>query len=147
MALSYIGWVDGISAMGIIIFATSFGLFFFYKSRKSKLPLLSYAGLMLIFVGLLWLGPTCDFLSVSLTGKNLDPILLYPILSYMWVAPALICATYIFAELIIPKRKKIIITIYIILGIIFELFLFLDTKNSFTFNPYKPNEDLIDVRF
>jgi len=147
LALSFLGWVDGLSAMGLVIFATSCGLFFFYKSRKSKLPLLSYAGLMIIFAGLLWLSPTCDFFSVSLTGKNLEPILFYPILSYMWVAPALICSSYIFTELIIPKRKKIIMTIYIILGIIFELYLFLDTKNSFIFNPYKPNEDLIDIRF
>ncbi len=147
MALSYIGWVDGISAMSLVIFAGSFGLFFFYKSRKSKLPLLSYAGLMLIFVGLLWLGPTCDFFSICLTGRNLDPVLLYPVLSYMWAPPAIICSSYIFAELIIPKRKNIILTIFIILGIILELYLFLDTKNSFIFNPYKPNEDLIDVRF
>ncbi|MFX1452788.1 MAG: hypothetical protein ACFFCM_18270 [Promethearchaeota archaeon] len=147
MVLSYIGWIDGISAMGILIFGTIFGLFFFYKSRKLKLPLLSSAGLLLIFVALLWLGPTCDFFSVSLTGKNLDPILLYPILSYIWAGPAIICASYIFAELIIPKRKVMIITIYIILCIIFELYLFLDTRNSFIFNPYNQNEDLIDVRF
>ncbi|MFX1276604.1 MAG: hypothetical protein ACFFAH_14175 [Promethearchaeota archaeon] len=147
MALSYIGWVDGISAIGIVIFCTIFGLFFFYKSRKVKLPLLSYAGLQTIFVGFLWLGPTWDFFSICVTGKNLDPILLYPILSYMWASPAIICASYIFTELIIPKRKVLIMTFYIILGIIFELYLFLDTKNSFIFNPYNQDEDLIDVRF
>ena len=110
MALSYIGWIDGISAMGILIFSTIFGLFFFYKSRKLKLPLLSYAGLLQISVALLWLGPTCDFLSVSLTGKNLDPILLYPILSYMWVGPAVTCSTYIFAELISTKFFPTLLT-------------------------------------
>src|SRR4030042_2278242 len=64
----------------------------------------------------------------------------------MWVAPSLIMAMYIGTELMIPNKKKIILIFYTILGIIFELFLFLDTKNSFEFRRSSSGE-LIDAKF
>jgi len=66
----------------------------------------------------------------------------------MWIAPAVIVGFYIGAELIIPERKKIVVIVFSILGIIFELFLWLDTVNSFTINlPNTPGETIIDVNF
>jgi len=64
----------------------------------------------------------------------------------MW-APTITClAMYIGAELIIPKRKWYLESFYIVLGIIFELLVFLDTMNSFTFNmPNNPGENVIDA--
>jgi len=65
----------------------------------------------------------------------------------MWVAPALICGMYIGAELMIPEKKKLILGIYLVFGIIFELFLWFDTNNSFIFIlPANLGENIIDVR-
>ena len=53
---------------------------------------------------------------------------------------------YIGAELIIPKKKWYLESIYIVLGIIFELLVFLNTMNSFTFAmPDNPGENIIDA--
>ncbi|MFX1394394.1 MAG: hypothetical protein ACFFAH_12580, partial [Promethearchaeota archaeon] len=82
--LSLTGFLDGITATGIIISCVIFGLFSFYKARKLEAKLLSWAGLNMVFVGCLWLGPAADFFSVLLTGYNLYPMHLYGWLSYVW---------------------------------------------------------------
>ena len=148
--ISYSGLLDGLTATGVIISSCVFGLLFFYRSIKLKAKLLTYAGLMTFFAGLLYLGPFSDFMSILLTGDNLEnpvTIGLYGRLSYMWVAPGLIFAMYIGAELIKPDKKWYIMSIYIVLGVLFELFLFLDTMNSFTFILKNPGEDLTDTSF
>ena len=143
------GLLDGGTASLIILSSVIFGLLSFYKSRKLKAKLLTVAGLLVMFVGLLWLGPTIDLLHVVFLEHNIDPIHVYSIFSYMWVAPALICAMYLGGELLVPKRKWLLIAIYFLLGYAFELFLWLDTKNSFEFtlDPDKIGEDLIDASF
>lgn len=54
---------------------------------------------------------------------------------------------YIGSELIKPDKKWFIVSIYIILGVIFELFLFFNTMHSFTFILKNPGKDLIDASF
>jgi hypothetical protein len=131
MVLAFEGWLDGLTAAGIVLSATVFGILSLVKSIKLKAKLLTVAALLMFFVGLLWLGPFTDFLLVLFTGENLHPPEVYAILSYMWVAPALIFALYLGGELLWPNGKWILVGIYIGLGIMFEGFLWLDTKNSF----------------
>ena len=146
--LSPIGWLDGLSAAGIVIFTSFFGLLSFYKARKLEAKLLGIAGLMMVFSGLLWLGPFTDFLFVLIFQKNLYPMRVYAYLSYMWVAPAIIVAMYLGGELIAPKKKWTIVSVFVILGVIFEFFLFFDTANTFEeFVIANPGQDLIDARF
>ena len=114
-----------------------------------KIKLLTFLGLFIFFMGLLWTGPTVDFLTILLTGRNLDNTYgLYAIISYVWVAPIVFIGVYIGSEIIIPKRKWLLISIYLVLIVIFELYLFLDTMNSFVFSiPENPGEDIIDSAF
>lgn len=147
--ISPIGWLDGGTAAMVIILSAFFGLYSAYKSKKLNAKLLLYAGLTIFFIGLLYLGPFTDFLTILITGQNLDNSFgLYGILSYMWIAPALVLAMYIGADLIVPKHKKIIVGIYLILALIFEYFLFTQTMSSFEFLfPPSQGEDLIDSSF
>lgn len=147
--LGLLGWLDGLTAAGVIIFGLVVGVLSFYHARKLNAELLAVAGLTILFVGMLWLGPFTDFLHCVLLNRNLDNSFgLYGLLSYTWVAPALTCAMYIGAELLAPKKKGAIVSIYVVLGIFFELFLYLDTENTFIFvEPPAPGEDLIDSSF
>ena len=146
--LSLIGWLNSLTGSAVVIFGCLFGLLVIYQAKKKSVKFLFYTGLLIIFVSLLYLGQFVDFLTILFTGSNLNPPQIYAILCYMWIAPAVIVGFYIGAELIIPERKKIIVIIFSILGIIFELFLWLDTANSFTFNlPDPPGENIIDVNF
>ena len=143
-----IGYLDGLTATGIIISSVLFGLFSFYKARKLEARLLAVAGLLMVFVGCFYLGPTCDFLSLLITGNNLNPPELYVYLSYMWVAPVIVTAMYLGSELMLPEKKWIIVGIYFLLGVIFEYFLFFQTEATFIF-PLEPAEpgQIIDSKY
>jgi hypothetical protein len=123
MALVFDGWLSGITATLIVFSSVFFGLLSFYRSIKLKAKLLSIAGLVMIFVGFLWLGPTTDFFLKLITDYNLSPETTYVFLSYTWVGPALFFAMYLGGELMIPKYKWVLVGIFVVLGGIFEYFL------------------------
>jgi len=121
--MEIMGFLDGLTAAVIIITALVFGSLSFFSARKLGAKLLYYAAALVVLVGLLWLGPFTEFLSVLITGINL-PGELYGFLSYIWVGPAVIIAFFMGSELIAPERKKIIVGIYGALGVVFEIFMF-----------------------
>lgn len=139
--------LDGLTATGIILSTTIFAILSLYKSIKLKAKLLTFAALTMLFVGFLWLGPFLDFLLVTFTSTNITPIELYSLLSYTWVAPVLVVAMYLGGELLIPKKKWILVGVFIVLGIIFEYFLWFQTDQSFTWTLTNPGEGLIDASF
>ncbi len=150
LALEFTGLLNGVSALSVLVISIIIGLFSYYKSYKLKAKLLSYAAINIIFIGLLWLGPTTDFLFVLITGANLpgDPPLIYPILSYMWVAPSIFFAMTIGTELLIPEKKWYLLSVILVLSILFEVLLFGFTASSFTFDlPSPVGSDIIDTSF
>lgn len=124
--LNLISLVNGITALLIVIFTIVFALIIMYKSKKSNAKLLFYASFVSLFIGLNWLGPSLDFLSVVLIGQNLNPVGLFALLSYMWVPPAIALTLYISSKTLIPSSTKFVISLGVILGIIYEILLFLD---------------------
>jgi len=142
-----LGLLDGLTATGIILSATIFALLSLYKSIKLKAKLLTIAALAMLMVGFLWLGPFTDFILVTFTGTNITPIRLYSLLSYMWVAPALVFAMWLGGELLIPKKKWLLIGAFILLGAVFEYFLWFQTDQSFTWTLTNPGEGLINASF
>jgi len=152
--LSLLGWLDGISATGVLTINIIIGIYSLYKSRKLKATLLTVTSLTIFFIGLLWLGPTTDFLKILITGTNIEPIwfypvadpVLYPILSYMWAAPGIFFGMYIGGELMMPRKKWYLLIVILIICIVYEFFLFINPQGSFTFTvPSTPGTDLIDT--
>jgi len=142
------GWLDGLTASGIILSSVIFGLLSLYKAKKLHAKLLAIAALTMFFVGCLWLGPFVDFIMVLFFNTNISPTWYYSLLSYTNVAPALIFAMYLGGSLLAPKRKWIIVGIYIILGVIFEYFLWLQNAQSFSYStPLAGSGDLINAEF
>ena len=132
--LSLIGWLTSLTALSIVIYGCVFGLFLIYKSKKSNAKLLSYMGLMIMFGALPWLGVSCDFFTILLTGKNIDNTNgILGILGFVWAPPMVLLMMYIVAELLIPEKKQYILIIYLVLGIVFELFIILYPIGTFTF--------------
>jgi hypothetical protein len=144
--LSLTGWLNGLSATVVVVVGCLAGLFLIYTSIKKKAKLLMYLGASMIFAGFLLLGATLDFLTILLSGRNIDNTYrIVGLVSALGAAPATILGMYIGAELLMSEKKKYIVSIYIIIGIIYELFLFLDTQASFIFNyPEILGEELID---
>lgn len=142
-----LGLLDGLTASGIILSATIFALLSLYKSIKLKAKLLTWAALTMLFIGFLWLGPFIDFILVIFFETNITPTPLYSILSYMWVAPAIVVSMYLGGSLLIPKKKWFLVGSMIVLGVIFEYFLWFYTTDSFTWVLVTPGQDLIDASF
>lgn len=144
--LTNTGWLDGITASGVVIFGIIIGLYFIYHSKKVEAKLLFYVGVLVILAGLAFLGVFLDFLNVVITGKNLDnSYAIVGLLSYVWIAPLIVVGIYLGAELMTPKRKRLLTWIYLVLMVIFEILLFLDPFGSFDFTyPNKSGEALID---
>jgi len=145
--VSFIGYLDGITAIGIILSSTIFGILSLYHARQLRAKLLYVAGLLIFFVGLLWLGPSVDLMLLLFTGKNISPIYVYSLLSYVWVPAAIICAMYLGCEIMVPDKKKIIVGVYVVLAIIFWYFIFFENANSFVFKLDNPGQDTIDSSF
>lgn len=147
MPLDVTGWIDGITASGVVIFGILFGLFFIYRSRKINAKLLTYLGLTTLFAGLMFLGVFLDFLSVFIFQQNMPNNGIVAILSYIWFAPAIVTAMYIGAQSLTPKIKRHITIIFLVITIFFEIIIFLYPLSSFNFNPTPytpPTINLID---
>jgi len=153
--LSDVGWLNVISIMGILIFGCSFGIFFMYKGRNTKVRLLFYMGLAIFFNGLWYWGNFWESLSILITGKNFDhsigisiPYELQAIMSFIWPPVSVILFTYVFTSLIIPDKKWYILSFYLATLIIWEIFLFINPLGSLSiYWPGDPGTDLIDEDF
>lgn len=128
--LEPIGWLDGLTALSVVIAGTVFGLISIYKSVKLNAKLLGLTGLCVISIGFTLLGPAVDFIVILITDNNLEPYWLYGLLSYSWSAPITIFGLYIGGELMLPKKKWYILSVYIVLSVIFESILFYFTLTN-----------------
>ncbi len=146
--LSDVGWLNVISIMGILIFGCSIGIFFMYKGRKTKVKLLFYMGLAIFFNGLWYWGNFWESFSILITGNNFEIGVSYElqaIMSFMWVGPSTFFAWYVGATLVMPKQKWYFISFGLIIGILYELFLFIDPLGSiYIYVPVPANSDLVD---
>ncbi len=90
-----------------------------------------------------------DFFTILSIQQNLDNSFgLYSILSYMWVPIPLVFAMLITGQILFPEKKWYIVSIFIIMSLIFEYFVFFHTNTSFIFTyPKEPGWSLIDSRF
>ncbi|MFX1301983.1 MAG: hypothetical protein ACFE9X_01370 [Promethearchaeota archaeon] len=145
MSLDINGWIDGITASGVVIFGIIFGLFFIYRGKKTNANLLIYLGLANMLAGLMFLGVFIDFLSVIIIQQNIPNNGIVAILSYIWFAPVIMTAMYIGAELLIPKIKIHIIILIEIVSIIFEIVIFINPLGSFNFIPDPPTPPPVNL--
>ncbi|MHA2430323.1 MAG: hypothetical protein ACXACC_04725 [Promethearchaeota archaeon] len=138
------GWLNGISALGVLTINLIIGFYGLYKANKLKARLLAVTALTIISIAFLWLGPTTDFINILINDTNIDPYI-YPLLSYMWAAPGITLGMYIGGELLIPKKKWILVGIFLIISIAYEYFLFSSPQLSFNFDIPAPGADIIDT--
>lgn len=141
--------LKGLITIAIVIFGIIWGSISLFKSIKLKARLLTYMGATMVCLGFIWATIGTDFLIVLITSTNIEnPNGILSILTWIWVPPTIGFSIYVDSTLIIPDKKRILKGIsytFVILGIIWELFIFLDTTNSFFFiEPDIPNMDFYD---
>ncbi|MHA1148256.1 MAG: hypothetical protein ACTSR8_08420 [Promethearchaeota archaeon] len=144
--LGLLGWIDGITATGLVMSGVIFFIIFYIQSLKREAKLLQSLAWAVLFAGLLYLGVFVDFIWSITTGFNLStPVGLVALLSYIWFPPVIISAMYIGLELAFPKYKWSVLGFYIAVGTIFIILIFIDPIGSFYLGTYAPEgEGLID---
>ncbi len=144
LMLSVLSGLIGSATLAVLIGFCTFGIYFYYIAKKTNIRLLSIMGIGLFVAGFSYLGICVDFLSILITGDNID-IYLLAFLIWPFVPFAFLISFYVVAEILAPKKKMLIMIIYVIVAIIFELSIFLNTLGNITFiGPTIPGEELIE---
>jgi len=103
-----IDWLMALSTIAILVFGYSVGVFFFYKSRKMRVRLLTYYSLFTICVVTAWSPIVIDFISIILTNSSID-MKLYALMMWFFASISAYFLYYVAVELLFPKRKWFVI--------------------------------------
>ncbi|MHA2037663.1 MAG: hypothetical protein ACW98X_14595 [Promethearchaeota archaeon] len=126
------GWVNGIVATGCFFLATLLGLGIIYQARKIHAKLLFLIGLDIFLAAFFWILPFIDFMTIIFTNRNsVFPDFLMGHITFALAPFITLISLYIGAELMIPEKMKYIVVTYFILGIVFEVILFVNPENSY----------------
>lgn len=154
MTLTPIGWFNGLTQIGLLIFACYLSIFFITKSRRTKANLLLYLGLGTLGVGFWQLAGSIDFISILATDTNF-PIYIEssnPLHSLFWFFTTLFAFIlgiaflyYVALHLVVPKKKYYFLAIYIIIGITITLLYIFDFNNNMKLTEFNIGEDIINT--
>lgn len=159
LMLSIDGWLDGFTAFIVIISYSAVGFFLIYESRKTNARLLLLLGLSILAFGFWNLYPLVDFIIIILTGTNAEFLIMTDSIQFFFINMALatiwaplagMLFVYIVTELLIPKIKWVINSIYFLIAFLFELSLLIDIEGNYQqFHPSTPGQELItgDITF
>ncbi|MFX0001773.1 MAG: hypothetical protein ACFE88_16805 [Candidatus Hermodarchaeota archaeon] len=148
LLFSAVGLTNALFDIGIFFVHIILGLIFIYQGRKTNARLLFYFGLYVLGVGLSHTGHFVDFVTILITGNNMDDQL-FPYL--IWTTPPInnVIIIYVVAEILIPKKKWYFISFLLALSILFllDLYIFNWTLEFFITEieyPPNPGEELLD---
>lgn len=123
MELTQVELLQGVFSLIFVIItfilATKIILKYFEKRNKEYL----YFSLGWIGMAGPWIPDAITFIMILLTGAPLSPIL-YFIIGFAFFPPLVLCWLIVFKEFVFSERNKIIMIVYTIISIIFEIGLF-----------------------
>ena len=145
--LSQLGWIDALSIMFFFLFNTIFGLYLVYKSRKTNAKMLLIVGIAIISIGFGKIEFICDFISILLTGRNLDVDIYQRI--FIHYTPSAFFAffgVYVGVELLMRENKKYILIIVLIMIILLQTVFYINPTNSINIiEPLISGQNLIEI--
>lgn len=148
LLLSSEGWINGIAAIIVVLIYFYCGLFFIYKSRKHNAKRLFELAFMLIVTGCFYLRTCVEFVTVIFLGINPHfPNYIDFFLGMIWAPLSGGIGLYIATSLLIPKKKKYVLSIFLFLLITLFTIWFLDLENNVNINyPTFPGEELTKLQ-
>ncbi len=142
--LSAGSWTVGIIRTIFIIWGCIWGSFLIYQGKKSHIKLLIYWGIFTIGVYFTYLGTVVDFITILITGRNMDGFLNI-LLVWPAVSINVLFIVVVLTELLAPKFKWYFLSFYIIALPFYHLCLYLDTwRNVILVFPLIPGEEVIN---
>lgn len=119
-ALTY---VNGISALVIVVIANVIGVSFVRRYIQERKALQPYVALMGFTIAWFHMGVVVSFLALVFTGQNIDPMLA-GILAYFIVPVAIIDVMYLGFTLFSPDYTKRVLLIYGLTAVVFYVAFF-----------------------
>jgi hypothetical protein len=113
--------LNGIFSVIIVLVFLLVGLLTVSKYRKTKNRTYFWWGVGLLGLGLPWSGSGVSFLLIILTGEGLS-VIPYFFISLSWMVITLFFWMCTMTELMYKDKQKIILSLYAILGFIFEIY-------------------------
>ncbi|MFX1395162.1 MAG: hypothetical protein ACFFAH_16560 [Promethearchaeota archaeon] len=107
----------------IVIIFIIVGLLTALKYREIKNKTYIWWGIGLLGQGLVWLGSGISFLMIIIFGVGLG-LQTYFLLSFSWAAITLMFWMWTITELMAKGKQKIILGIYAVIGLLFEIYYF-----------------------
>lgn len=145
MALLWSSYLNGISAIVVLIIGILYAIKFlvlYMKLKKRFMPLVIILGLG---VGCFYLGPTVSFLSLLINDTNIDGYL-YAKLSYTHAPILIIVAMYLGFDIFKPEMRNKVVGIFMGLAVVFWIFFLGFPEMSIKIAPDIPGE-LRDISF
>ncbi|MHA1933500.1 MAG: toll/interleukin-1 receptor domain-containing protein [Promethearchaeota archaeon] len=146
MLYEFTDWANYFIIIGIFIFSIAIGIFFIIKSRETKVVIIGYTGIISICIGLMFLGSILDFFTIVFFDINIEEEL-FGIFTYIWIPPLILSAIYIGIEMMVPKQKLSLLSIYTVLSGMFLVSIIFFPGDSFTFINITSGIYLGDSRF
>ncbi|MFX1309478.1 MAG: hypothetical protein ACFE8C_07245 [Promethearchaeota archaeon] len=122
--------INGLLTIIFVSIAITLGFILISKYFKHKQRALFFMGATMIMLTSVWFTHSLAFILVLTTGVGLSPFMFF-LFSFTLTPLALILWLMVFTDLVCKKKQKLIISIYVIYGVIFEviliIFLFTNT--------------------
>jgi len=140
--LSNVGWLTGISKTAYFIVMLILGTFYIYEGIKSKVKLVTSIGLLTVFGALAWICGFLDFITIILTGANLDNELIY---RFSWFIGyfSFIFGQYVGVEILTPKKRWYLLFLFFLIQF-FAMFENLYFGELILIYPLEPGGELIN---
>ena len=116
--------LSGIFSLVIVIIYSIVGLHIASKYREHKQRIFLYVGITWVLIASPWWPSTISFIIASLSGQGLSPEI-YMIIGLVIIPIAVVIWLKAFTDLLYKDKQKIILIIFLIYGIIFEIILFM----------------------
>lgn len=136
------GLIAGISATAILATGVTAGIGCLVRGSKEQARLLQYAGVMMIFLGMFYLGTVVSFFNLILTGANVSARV-GTYLCYTTPPVAAALAMFVGFKMIKPEVAKKITLLYLLTGPFYWIFFFGFSEENMTLMP-DPAPELID---
>ncbi|WP_457556705.1 hypothetical protein [Candidatus Harpocratesius sp.] len=131
-------WLNGISAIGVLLTGVYFGVLFTYLYFKKRKKLLPSVALLGFCSGLFYLGTVVNFLTFLITNNDINPIL-FGQLSYTLIPVATFLALSLGFSIFKPEWRKWVQYVLGILWVIYWICIFFFPAPMFI--PSTPNSD------
>jgi hypothetical protein len=122
MALTTIEIVNGILALIWATISIIIGIIIASRYRKYKQNVLIYVGLSWIGIANGWFPTSISFILALTTGNGLTPVM-YFLIGNAFIPVTLFIWMIVITELMYKEKQKVILLIFAIIGILFDIYL------------------------